>query len=135
MKHSVLLVYQWITGLSDTSTGVLLYAAPFFTLRLMGVHAGPDALPYISFIGAFVLAVGLSCIYGALLLRRRTQRDRLKVVWLLTGFSRAAVAIYLTMAIVTRALEPAWCTVAAFDGACVVIQAVGLRRHWIPNAW
>ena len=134
MKRSVLLAYQWITALSDTLTGALLYLAPTFTLRLMGVHAPPDAIPYISYIGAFVLSVGLACLYGAILLVRRAPADRVATVWLLTAISRAAVAIYVLKAVMSQTLEPAWVPVALFDATCAIIQAVGLRKRWLVDA-
>jgi hypothetical protein len=135
MNRSVLLVYQWLTGLSDTLTGVLLYVAPLFTLQLMGINAEVDASPYVSYIGAFVLAVGLSGLYGAYAVTSRLRPERLEMVWLLTAFSRAAVAIYVAKSVLTGALEPAWIAVAAFDGLCVLIQGVGLKRNWIANAY
>ncbi|HEX4285098.1 MAG TPA: hypothetical protein VHZ28_08390 [Terracidiphilus sp.] len=134
MKYTALLIYQWITGLSDTGTGVLLYVAPLFTLRLMGVHAPQDATPYISYIGAFVLSVGLACLYGVRLVARRAS-EKLQVVWLLTTFTRSAVAIYLIKCILAGDLEPAWITVALFDAACAVIQGVGLRKRWLAHAY
>lgn len=135
MTRPALLAYQWVTGLSDTATGILLYLAPALTLRLLGLRVAGDPGPYLSYIGAFVLAVGLSCLYGAYLVAQRAPAERLEVVWLLTAFSRSAVAIYVLKAVLVADLEPAWLMVAAFDGACVVIQAVGLRRDWIANAY
>lgn len=135
MNRSVLLGYQWLTGASDTLTGVLLYVAPLFTLQLMGVHAVEDASAYVSYIGAFVLAVGLSGLYGGYVVACRLQPERLEVVWLLTAFSRAAVAIYVAKAVLVGALDPAWISVAAFDGLCVLVQGVGLKRNWIANAY
>ena len=135
MNRSVLLGYQWFTGLSDTATGVLLYVAPLFTLQLMGVRAIAEAGPYVSYIGAFVLAVGLSCLYGAYAVTRGFRPERVEVVWLLTAFSRAAVAIYITKAVLTGTLQPAWVSVALFDGLCVLVQGVGLKRNWIANAY
>ncbi|HWG22015.1 MAG TPA: hypothetical protein VG225_15900 [Terracidiphilus sp.] len=134
MTRSVLLGYQWVTGLSDTATGALLCVAPAFTLRLMGLHAPADARPYVSYIGAFVLSVGIACLYGALLVAQRAGVERLEAVWLLTAFSRSAVAIYVLKAIVSGSLEPAWVTVATFDAVCVAIQAIGLRQGWLPHA-
>ena len=66
MNRPILIGYQVLIGLSDTLTGALLIIAPEFALRLMGLHAPADALPFLSFIGAFVLSVGLTCLYGAL---------------------------------------------------------------------
>lgn len=134
MNRTLLMVYQWATALSDTLTGVLLYVVPAFTLRLMGVHAPADALPYLSYIGAFVLSTGLACVYGAVLLHERACSQRIETVWLLTSLSRAAVAIYVLQAVAAGKLETAWMSVAFFDGACVIIQGIGLRRGWLKHA-
>jgi hypothetical protein len=134
MNRSLLLVYQWAIGLSDTLTGVLLYLAPAFTLSMMRVHAPLDTMPYIGYIGAFVLSTGLACIYGAVLLQSHACSQRIETVWLLTAFSRAAVAVYVLQAIAAGRLETAWITVALFDGACVLVQGIGLRRGWLKHA-
>lgn len=134
MKDLYLLGYQLIAGVSDTSTGALLIAAPVFTVRMMGVSVPYDATPFLSFIGAFVLAVGLSYLYGALLVRRTGGVPRLEAVWLLTAIIRSSVAIFVLGAVVDRTLSPGWLSVAIFDGICVVIQARGLRRGWLSHA-
>ena len=134
MKDLYLLGYQLIAGISDTSTGVLLIAAPVFTVRIMGVSVPYDATPFLSFIGAFVLAVGLSYLYGALLIRRTGGVPRLEAVWLLTAIIRSSVAIFVLGAVMNRTLSPGWLTIAVFDGICVVIQARGLRRGWLTHA-
>lgn len=134
MKRSVLLAYQIITGLSDTVSGALLYIAPEFTLRLMGLHAPAAAYPYVSYIGAFALSIGISCLYGARLVARDAPPGRIETVWLLTAFSRGAVAIFVTQEIVIGQFALPWLTVAAFDAACVVIQAIGMRQRWLTDA-
>jgi hypothetical protein len=131
MRRSLLLAYQVLTGLSDTTTGALLCVAPQFALRLMGAHAPADANPYVAYIGAFVLSVGFACLYGAHLVRRGDAAEKMEMVWLLTAFSRGAVAIYVIKAVLAATLEPAWITVALFDGACVLIQMIGLRKRWL----
>lgn len=133
MKVSALFAYQSVTGFSDTGTGVLLCLAPLFTLRLMGLHPPSDAAPYIAYIGAFVFSVGLACLYGVLLLMQRAAA-RLETVWLLTAFSRSAIAIYIAKSILSGQMEPAWIVVALFDAACALIQGIGLRRRWLRNA-
>jgi len=133
MNRPILLAYQSVIGLSDTITGALLIIAPEFTLRLMGLHVQPDALPYLAFIGAFVLSVGLACLYGALVMARRGRQCTLHAVWLLTAFTRASVAVFVVTQVLGQTLEPGWLTVAASDGACVLIQAIGLRRGWLGN--
>ena len=133
MNRPILLGYQLLTGVSDTSTGALLIVVPALTLRLMHLRAASDASVYLSFIGSFVLAVGLSCLYGAFLVFRNGGRTKLEIVWLLTAFIRASVAIFLATQIMAQAFEAGWWTVAISDGVCVVIQAIGLRKGWLAN--
>jgi len=133
MNRPILLAYQVLIGLSDTLTGAMLIIAPEFTLRLMGLRAASGSLPYLSFIGAFVLSVGLACLYGALVMARRGSPHALEMVWLLTAFTRASVAVLVVTQILAQTLEPAWLTVAISDGACVLIQATGLRKGWLGN--
>ena len=122
-----------LIGLSDTLTGALLIIAPVFTLRLMHLRAPGDALPYLSFIGAFVLSVGLACLYGAYVMMRRGSPCKLEVVWLLTAITRASVAIFVITQILAQTLEAGWLTVALTDSACVLIQAIGLRKGWLAH--
>jgi len=134
MHRPMIFGYQILTGLSDASTGALLMIAPVFTLRLMGLHVPTDSLPFLSFIGAFVLSVGLSCLYGAYLISYSASVPRLEMVWLLTAFTRSGVAIFIVTQILTQTLEAGWITVALSDGACVLIQAIGLRKGWLAHA-
>jgi hypothetical protein len=131
MKDLYLLAYQLIAGVSDASTGVLLIAAPVFTVRMMGLSVPRDATPFLSFIGAFVLAVGISYLYGALLIHRTGGAPRLEAVWLLTAIIRSSVAIFILAAVLNGTLPAGWLTIAVFDGICVLIQASGLRRGWL----
>jgi hypothetical membrane protein len=131
MNRPVLIGYQLLIGISDTMTGALLIVAPLLTLQLMGLHAATEVLTYLSFIGAFVLSVGLACLYGAMVMIRRGNPCKLEVVWLLTAITRASVAIFVIAQILTHSLEAGWITVAFIDGACVLIQAIGLRKGWL----
>jgi hypothetical protein len=133
MKHPFLLTYQLLIGISDTLTGALLIVAPELTLHLMRLHAPAESLPFVSFIGAFVFAVGLSCLYGAYVTSLRPCASKLEVVWLVTALVRSSVAIFVLVSVMTGVLEAGWLTVAVSDGACVVIQATGLRRGWLRN--
>ncbi len=111
MNRRILFAYQLLIGFFDTATGALLIVAPEFTLRLMRLHAPSDALPYLSFIGAFVFSVGLACLYGAFLMRCQGEKARLEMVWLLTAFTRSAVAIFVLQQVISGALEAGWLTV------------------------
>ena len=121
MSRSILFGYQLLIGLSDTLTGARLIVAPGFALRLMRLSAPADALPFLSFIGAFVFSVGLSCLYGAWLMMRRASRCKLEVVWLLTAITRASVAIFVITGILAQSLEPGWLTVAITDGDAEIL--------------
>jgi hypothetical protein len=134
MNRRILIGYQLLTGCCDTATGALLMIAPELTLRLMGLHADAGAFVYVSFIGAFVFSVGLACLYGALVAIRRGNRTKLEVVWLLTAITRASVAIFVAGRVLVGSLDPGWLTVAAADGACVLIQAIGLHKGWLARA-
>ena len=133
MSRPILLAYQAFIGLSDTLTGAMLIIAPGFTLQLMGLHVPSDSFTYVSFIGAFVLSVGLACLYGVILMTRRESPRSLEIVWLLTAFTRASVAVFVGTQILARTLEPGWLTVALSDGACGLIQGIGLRKGWLGN--
>jgi hypothetical protein len=133
VNRPVLIGYQVLIGLSDTITGALLIISPEFALRLMRLHVPGDALPFLSFIGAFVFSVGLACFYGVLVIARRGSPCKVGVVWLLTAFTRASVAIFIAAQILAHTLEAGWLTVAISDGACVLIQAIGLRRGWLVH--
>ena len=88
MSRPILIGYQLLIGFSDAMTGALLIIAPVFALGLMRLRAPADALPFVSFIGAFVLSVGLACLYGAFVIARRGSPCKLQVVWLLTAITR-----------------------------------------------
>jgi len=133
MKRRILLVYQLLTGISDTSTGILLVLAPALTLHLMKLHSVPDALPFLSYVGVFVLSVGLACLYGAKLTTPRVRAEKLEVVWLLTAVTRALVAFFVLAKVFSGTLESGWVTVAITDALFASIQAVGLAKGWLRH--
>ena len=133
MNRPILITYQLAIGFSDTATGALLVISPGVALGLMRLHVPADALTFLSFIGAFVLSVGLACLYGAWVIVRRGSPCKLEVVWLLTAVTRASVAIFLVAQILGHTLEAGWITVAITDGSCVLIQAIGLRKGWLAH--
>jgi hypothetical protein len=134
MKRRVLLGYQLLTGASDTSTGVLLIIAPSTTLYLMRLHASPESLPFLSYVGVFVLAVGIACLYGASLLTSYPVLvQKLQTVWLLTAITRGLVAVFVIAKVFSGSLEPGWITVALTDCAFALLQVIGLARGWLSN--
>ncbi|MDB6022202.1 MAG: hypothetical protein JWQ04_2059 [Pedosphaera sp.] len=126
-----LLVYQCLAGLCDVTTGVLLVFAPGWTLTLMGVRHIPQPVDFASFIGAFVLSVGVAYLYAACLPMNAANAPRWQTVWWLTALSRTSVAGFLAWKILTGHLESAWLTVALTDGLVAVFQWIGLRAGWL----
>ncbi len=133
MKRRVLIAYQILTGLSDTSTGLVLIAAPGLTLRLMRLHAASDTLPFLSYVGVFVLSVGLACLYGGWIALDRGPAEKLEVVWLLTAITRALVTVFVVANVALGSLEPGWTTVAFTDGVFTMIQIFGLAKGWLRS--
>jgi hypothetical protein len=124
-KITILKWWSVGTGAMDAVTGLLLIVAPLLVLRLLGIAPlANESLVFLSWVGVFVMAVGLS--YGLAL----TGRARGEVVWMFTGLVRAMVAAYLTIKVLCGALEPAWLLVAAGDGIVAVAQGAILRAGW-----
>jgi len=131
MKEHSLLAYHLVVGLWILFAGVLLIVEPVFTIRSMGLNASTEAVPYLTLIGAFLMAVGLAYLYGAFLMLRTSGAARLETVWLLTAMIRSSVAIFILDEVMLRTLPAGWLTIAIFDGTCVAIQARGLHKGWL----
>jgi hypothetical protein len=134
-RQQIVFIYQLLVGASDTTTGVLLLVAPALTLHLMRLHPTAAALPYLAYIGAFVLSVGLGCFYGAWLATRTLFATKLEVVWLLTGMTRTCVSLFVLANIFTGTLETGWLSVALSDGAIALIQFTGIAQGWLTRGW
>ncbi len=133
MSRRMLLGYQLLTGLSDASTGILLICSPALTLQLMRLNAPACSLPFLSYVGAFVLSVGVACLYGAHLVTRQVFAQKLEVVWLLTAITRGLVTIFIVWKVTSGVLPGGWLTVAISDGTFALIQGIGLYRNWLEN--
>ncbi len=131
-RKTLLFWYQLVTGFSDTVTGLLLIFAPAFTLRLMHVPAAPATLPFLSYVGVFVLSVGIACLYGATLVRAQ-ESARLETVWLLTAITRGLVAIFVAVQVMTGNFDAGWVSVAVTDGIFAMVQSLGLARGWLAH--
>lgn len=124
-----ILLYQWVAGLCDASTGALLVAAPTWTFRLMGLHILPHPVAFVRFIGVFVLGVGLS--YLAVL---AWPQQEWRGQWFATAVIRSGVAILLVWQIASGAMEPGWVAVALTDACLATVQWIGLSRQWLRVA-
>lgn len=117
-------------GSMDALTGLLLIFAPELVLKLLRIEPpSPDALVFLSWIGVFVMAVGLS--YGFALGRHRGSGE---AVWRFTALARILVAVFLIIQITGGRMAPAWAAVALSDGAVALVQMAILRKGWWREA-
>jgi hypothetical protein len=126
-----ILAYQYLAGLSDTSTGLLLVFAPAWTLTLMGIRRLPQPIEFASFVGVFVLGVGMSYLYIARLPLTEVNSPRWQTAWALTALIRTLVALFLLAQILAGRMESAWLTVAITDGVLALTQWIGLAKGWL----
>lgn len=124
------LAFAVAVGSCDTATGLALIAAPLSTLKLMGIAIVPTEPVFVRWIGAFVLAVGLSYFYPFALRDGGAVRfgERLAAVFEVTSLARTLVALVAGGAIAAGLLERAWFGVPLFDAAVAASQVVLLRR-------
>lgn len=133
--HRRLLAYQYLAGLCDSTTGILLIAAPAFTLTLMGLSVIPQPVAFVRYIGVFVLSVGLTYFWAAI---RWPLTPRAHIAWStqwkITALIRSLVALFVLWQVASRGLELRWLTVAFSDGLFALIQIVGLEKGWLARA-
>lgn len=129
-KTMFLKFWSVAVGSMDALTGMLLIFAPTQVLRLLKIEAhSPDAMIFLSWIGVFVMAVGLS--YGLALGKRRGAGE---AVWMFTSLVRILVAVFLVIQITREIMAPAWLLVALSDGLVALVQMVILRKGWWREA-
>lgn len=126
MKRTKFLrIWSVTVGSMDALTGLALILAPALVLEVLGIVApSADALLFLSWIGVFVAAVGLS--YSMALGRR----SRAETVWGFTGMVRILVAVFLSAKILGGDMPAHWGIVAGCDGLVGVFQIVILRLGW-----
>jgi hypothetical protein len=130
-----LILYQYVAGLCDTGTGLLLIVAPAWTLRLMGLSVIPQPIVFVSYIGVFVLSVGLTYLWAAALWPLTSHAHiGWSTQWKITALVRTLVAVFVVWQIALSALESRWISVALSDGAFAAFQWIGLRKGWLENA-
>jgi hypothetical protein len=118
-------------GSMDALTGVLLMVAPGFTLRLMGLSVPPGEWIWVSWIGAFVFAVGACYFFALRPPVDRESRIGCAMVWRMTALARTVVALFLVGKIASGMLAGGWATVAITDAVVAAAQWFGLKRGWI----
>ncbi len=127
-------IYQVAAGLCDSATGVALVLMPAMTLHLMGIDAANSNLVWLSYIGAFVLAVGLSYFFP--LMERGQTVGALAVwrmQWRISAMARTLIAAFIVWKFSTGELPWQWLEVAATDGCFALMQWTGLWRRWLKD--
>ena len=125
-KTRFLKFWSVAVGSMDALTGLLLIFAPAQVLRLLKIETpSPDAMVFLSWIGVFVMAVGLS--YGLALGRHRAAGE---AVWMFTSLVRILVAVFLIIRITQGNMASAWALVALSDGVVALVQMAILRKGW-----
>ena len=126
-------IYQYLAGLCDAGTGLLVIGFPGFTLGLMGLTL--VSIPFTRFIGVFVFSVGLSYLWTV---TRWPLNEHTVPVWLtqwkITALIRSLVAMFLLWQVAAHAMESRWMTVALIDGLFAAIQIIGIEQGWIERA-
>ncbi len=120
-------IYCWLAGFADACTGLLLLAAPEFTLRLMSIETLPKEPVYLRYIGVFVFTVGLTYWLPAVA-RWSPRRELVMSVLFITGVVRAAVAGFVAFEVSRGGLEPAWMVVCFTDASFAAVQVWMLKE-------
>ncbi len=130
-----ILAYQYTAGLCDSTTGLLLIAAPVWTLHLMGLAIIPQPVAFVRYIGVFVFAVGLSYLWAAVRWPLTAHAHiGWSTQWKITAMIRTLVAIFVLWQVMTAGIETKWITVAFSDGAFAIVQWIGLKKGWLARA-
>jgi len=130
-RTTFVILLSLAAGLLDATTGALLVTIPETTLHLFGATlpgGGGDIL--MRFVGAFVMGVGLSYLWGLATPRFDQRAHRLHGVWGATAAIRTCIAAFTLTAVATKHLEPAWLVVGASDATLALIQIRALKARW-----
>jgi hypothetical protein len=108
-------VFSMLAGACDGATGILLLAAPLFTLKLMGISTLPAEPIYMQWIGAFVFSVGCSYFIPFLSRDVEARRRRATGIFEFTSFIRLVIATFTGISIFRGTLDASWIAVTFTD--------------------
>lgn len=125
----------WATlllGAMDTASGFLMFVAPAFTIRLMGISESyQDVL--IRFIGAFVFGVGSLYLLALGWSKLTRSWQALRIVWMGTGWIRLCVGLGTSVFIMQGQLSIAWITVPLADLLTAAFQIATVLSGKFPK--
>lgn len=126
--------YQILAGSNDAATGIALLFLPATTLRLMGIEADRSSLIWFSYIGAFVLAVGLTYFFPLLEKGQSpAPYSGWRMQWRISALARSLVALFIVWKFAAGELPWPWLEVAGTDGVYAALQWTGLARGWLRD--
>ncbi|HLP06850.1 MAG TPA: hypothetical protein VK178_01700 [Opitutaceae bacterium] len=129
LRRKLAAAYTALAGGMDAVTGPWLVFAPASALAAMGVEAEDDTL-FVSWVGAFVGAVGWSYLWALWRWWKLGDTAFLRSVWRVTILFRLAAGSYCAAQIALDLLDPAWFTVPLADFLLAGVQIWLLRAGW-----
>jgi hypothetical protein len=100
-------------------------------MSLLGIDLREDAAPYLSYMGVFVLGIGLSYFLCGKLERTEKLCACWEATWRFTATCRSLVALFLVCQISLGRFPVPWITVAISDATLAGFQWIGLRQGWL----
>lgn len=130
-RRNLTAAYTALAGGMDAVTGPWLVLSPATALAAMGVDPEIDAdLLFISFVGAFVGAVGWSYLWALWRWWRGGDTAFLRAVWRVTILFRLASGTYCATQVALDNLSFAWVSVPLADFVFAAVQIWLLRAGW-----
>ncbi len=131
LRRQLAATYTAVAGGIDALVGPWLVFAPASALAAMGAEPefGEDLL-FVSFVGAFVGAVGWSYLWALWRWLRRGDTVFLRAVWRVTILLRLAAGSFVVSQLALDNLDLGWFGVPLADFLFASIQFVLLRAGW-----
>ena len=128
LRRKLAALYTALAGGIDAITGPWLVVAPASALAAMG--ADPEGDVFISFVGAFVGAVGWSYLWALWRWLKYGDTAFLQSVWRVTILFRLAAGSFCAAQLVARELDLGWLSVPVTDFLLAGVQIWLLRAGW-----
>lgn len=116
--------FNFIVGMCDFITGVLLISYPEVVLQFMFIKEVPSPDVYLRYIGVFVMGTGLTYFLPYYL----EKEDLTPFVWMQTSIIRFLVCFFVILQVLKNTLAMPWLIVAATDGIIAIIQMTFLIK-------
>jgi hypothetical protein len=120
--------FHYGTGLMDALTGLGLVVSPSLTLGLMGLTTPPEPV-FVSYLGVFVFAVGMSHFLAGRFPNDERSRERWATTWRISALVRSCVALFVSFKLASGQLPLPWLTVAGTDATVALVLIFFLRTR------